>query len=339
MRLFLLALLAAAAPLWAAKELNIYFVDAEGGQATVIVAPSGESMVVDTGWLGFGGRDAQRIAEIAKHAKLKKIDYVLITHHHLDHVGGAFALSERIPVGTFLDHGANIETGKGATTLNENYAKALANSKHTVVKPGDTIPLKGVDIKFVAANGEHIGDPLAGGGQSNSACAAAEKKDTDPSENARSAGFLLTYGTFRFVDLGDLTWNKELELACPKNLIGPVDVYLTTHHGLDQSNAPALVTALHPKVAIMNNGAKKGGSPSAWKVIRSSPGLEDIWQLHFAVAGAKETNAPDTFIANVDDPCEGKYLRLTVQQDGSYTVYNSRNKYTKTYKAAAGASD
>jgi competence protein ComEC len=337
MRLALLALLAALCPVWAAKNLDIYFVDVEGGQATVIVAPSGESMLVDTGWLGYGGRDAERIAAIAKHAKLKKIDYVLITHHHLDHVGGALAVSQRLPVGTFLDHGPNVETGKQPAELDANYAKAFANSQHKVVKPGDTIPLKGVDIRFVAANGEHISDPLPGAGQTSSACSTAEKKETDPSENARSSGFVLTYGSFRFLDLGDLTWNKELELACPKNLIGHVNVYLTTHHGLDQSNPPALVHALRPQVAIMNNGAKKGGSPSAWQVIRSSPGLEDIWQIHFAVAGAKEHNAPDTFIANVDDPCEGKYLRLTVQPDGTYTVYNSRNKYTKTYKSASGS--
>lgn len=335
MRLFLLALVAAACPLWAAKDLNIYFVDVEGGQATVIVAPSGESMVVDTGWLGYGGRDAQRIAEVAKHAHLKKIDYVLITHYHLDHVGGAFALTERIPVGTFIDHGPDTETGKGPSELDAVYQKALANSKHMVVKPGDSIPLKGVDIKVVEANGEHIAAPLPGAGQPNPACSAATKKEADPTENARSVGFLLTYNSFRFVDLGDLTWNKELGLACPNNLIGHVDVYLATHHGVDLSNSPAIVTALHPTVAIMNNGAKKGGSPSAWKVIRSSPGLKDIWQLHFAVAGAKETNAPDTFIANLDPQCEGKYIQLTVQPDGTYTVYNSRNKFSQTYKAGA----
>jgi hypothetical protein len=251
-------------------------------------------------------------------------------------VGGALALSERLPVGTFLDHGPTVESGRQTSELAANYEKAYANSQHKVLKPGDTIPIKGLDVEVVTANGEHIAKPLAGGGQANPNCSSATKKEDDPSENARSTGIVLKYGSFRFVDLGDLTWNKELELACPNNLIGPVDVYLTTHHGLDQSNAPALVHALHPKVAIMNNGSKKGGSPSAWKVIRSSPGLEDIWQLHFALAGAKETNAPDTFIANVDDPCNGNYIRLTVQPDGSYTVYNSRNKYTKTYKTGSG---
>ncbi len=335
MRLFILALVAALSPAWAAKDLQIYFVDVEGGQATVIVGPSGESMIVDTGWLGYGGRDAERIAAVAKAAKIKKIDYALITHYHLDHVGGAFGLSERIPVGTFLDHGPNIETGKQAEELNALYQKALEHSQHRVVKPGDTIPLKGLDIRVVEANGEHIADALPGAGQPNPSCSTAEKKQSDPSENARSVGFVLKYGNFSFVDLGDLTWNKELELVCPNNRIGTVDVYLTTHHGLDQSNAPAIVNALHPKVAIMNNSARKGGSPSAWKVIRSSPGLEDIWQLHFAMAGGKETNAPDTFIANLDQQCEGKYLKLTVEPNGTYTIYNSRNKYQKTYQAGS----
>lgn len=322
------------APLWAAKNLEIYFVDVEGGQATLIVSPSGQSMLVDTGYLGFGQRDAKRIAAIAKKAKVKKIDYVLITHYHLDHVGGALALTEQIPVGTFVDHGPNTETGKMPDELNMVYEKAKAATKHLVVKPGDRIPVKGLDIQVVAARGERIAGALPGGGQQNPQCAQAEQKKPDPSENARSVGFLLTFNGFRFIDLGDLTWNKELELACPSNAIGPVDVYLTTHHGLDQSGPAALVHALRPAVAIMNNGAKKGGAASAWKIVRSSPGLEDLWQLHFAMAGGTETNSPDTFIANLQEQCAGNHLRLTVQPDGQYSVFNSRNNYTKSYKVA-----
>jgi competence protein ComEC len=335
MRLMLATLVLATAPLWAAKGLEVFFVDVEGGQATLIVTPSGDSMLVDTGWLGYGQRDAQRIAAVARLAKVKKIDYVLITHYHLDHVGGALALTEHIPVGTFIDHGPNTETGKTPSELDANYQKALAGAQHVVVKAGDSIPLKGVDVKVVAANGEVIKDSLTSGGNANPVCSTVEHKQADPSENARSVGFLLTYGPFRFLDLGDLTWNKELELACPNNRIGTVDVLLVTHHGMDLSNSPALVDAVRPKVAIMNNGAKKGGSPSAWKVVRSSPGLEDLWQLHFALAGGKETNSPDSFIANLDPQCEGKYIRLTVQPDGTYTIYNSRNKYEKTYHAYA----
>lgn len=335
MRLAALLCALSLAPLWAAKNLEIYFVDVEGGQATLIISPSGQSMLVDTGWMGYGQRDAKRIAALAKKAKVKKIDYVLITHYHLDHVGGALALTENIPVGTFVDHGPNTESGKMPDELNSVYEKAKAATQHLVVKPGDSIPVKGLDIKVIAARGERIAGNLPGGGQANGLCEGAERKKPDPSENANSIGFLLTWNGFRFVDLGDLTWNKELELACPANAIGPVDVYLTTHHGLDQSNPPALVHALRPTIAVMNNGAKKGASPSAWKIIKSSPGLQDLWQLHFAMAGGSETNSPDTFIANLQEQCAGNHLRITVAPNGEYTVFNSRNKHTKTYKAAA----
>ena len=330
-RLTVLLLLAISC--FGAKNLEMYFIDVEGGQATLIVAPSGESLLVDTGWPGFGGRDADRIVAVAKKtAKLKRIDYVLITHHHRDHVGGAAALAERFNIGTFVDHGPNVESDKGAKEMDAIYAKALATSKHTVVKPGDAIPVKGLTITVVAANGEHIQQALPGAGQPNPACSGVPLKEQDPTENARSVGFVLSWNAFRFVDLGDLTWNKEMDLVCPNNLLGTVSLYLTTHHGMDASNSPAIVQALHPKVAIMNNGARKGGSPSAWNVVRNSPGLEDLWQIHFAVAGGKEANSPDTFIANIDEACEGKWLHVSVASDGQFTVTNSRNKFSKTYR-------
>lgn len=335
MRIITFFLALCAAPLlFAAKSLEIYFIDVEGGQATLFVAPAGESLLVDTGWPGFGGRDAERIQKAMKSAKVKKLDYVYITHHHRDHVGGVLGLAQRVTVGTYLDHGPNIETGKGADQLNEDYQKALGlnSSKHVVVKPGDSIPIKGLDIKIVAANGERLASPLAGAGKPNPACAGVQRKEEDPTENARSAGFILTYGSFKLADLGDLTWNKEMDLVCPNNLLGNVNVYLTTHHGLESSNNPAIVRALHPQVAIMNNGAKKGGAAEAWKVVKNSPDLEDLWQLHFAVAGGKESNVPDTMIANIDEQCEGKWLELMVHPDGTYTVTNSRNKYSKSYK-------
>ena len=318
---------------FAAKTLEMYFIDVEGGQATLIISPSGESLLVDTGWPGYSARDAERIVHAAKkEAKLKRIDYVLITHHHRDHVGGTAALAERFPIGTFLDGGPNTETDKGAKQMDEVYAKALDGVKHVVLKPGDTIPVKGLDIKVVAANGDRIQVALPGAGQPNPACAGVARKEPDPTENARSVGFILTWNSFKFADFGDLTWNKEMDLVCPSNLLGTVSLYLTTHHGLDQSNSPAMVHALHPKVAIMNNGARKGGSPSAWQVVHSSPGLEDLWQLHFAVAGGKESNSPDTFIANIDEACEGKSLHLSVLPDGQFTITNSRNRYYKSYR-------
>ena len=128
-----------------AKPLDIYFIDVEGGQATLIVSPSGQSMLVDVGWPGFNGRDGDRILQTAKKAKLKQIDYVLISHYHTDHVGGVEQLVDRMKVGTFITHGPNTETGKNAEVLNGAYQRALkaSGAKELIVKPGDTIPLKG----------------------------------------------------------------------------------------------------------------------------------------------------------------------------------------------------
>ena len=319
----------------AAKTLDIYFIDVEGGQATLVVTPDKQSMLVDAGWPGYNGRDADRIRAAAKAAGVKQIDYMVTTHYHLDHVGGVRPLTEKLPVKTFVDHGANTETDKSAAELYASYEKAAATGKRMTVKAGDRIPLKGVDVEIVTARGEPIASARKDARQPNPACEGKSYPE-DPSENARSVGMLLTFGNFRMINLGDLTSREELELVCPVNRIGTVDLYLTTHHGMNISNAEPIVHALRPRVAIMNNGAKKGGSPEAWQIIRKSPGLEDLWQLHFAVAGGKENNAPDSFIANVDTACEGKYIKVSVTEDGTMTVTNSRNKYSKTYPPAPG---
>jgi competence protein ComEC len=333
-RILLLALaLALVSTAYAARTLDLYFIDVEGGQATLIVSPSGQSLLVDTGWAGFEGRDAARIRAAAKEAGIKRIDYLVITHFHADHVGGVQQLIEKLPVMTFVDHGASIETSKSAGQLMAMYEKAVQTGKRLTVKPGDKLPMKGLDVEVVAANGERLSSALKGGGVANPACQSGSEYKEDPTENARSVGFVLSYGKFRFVDLGDLTSKKEVELACPENRLGPVDLYLTTHHGVDTSNSEPIVHGLKPRVAIMNNGAKKGGAPAAWKIIRNSPGLEDLWQLHFALAGGKETNASEPMIANLDPNCEGKYIKVSANQDGSFVVTNTRNKYSKTYAA------
>lgn len=314
------------------KTLDIYFIDVEGGQATLIVAPSGQSILVDTGWPGFSGRDAGRIAAAAKKAGVKQIDYLVITHFHRDHSGGINQLADKMPIKAVVDHGPSIESNRDAKELYEDYEKVAAQAKRINVKPGDTIPVKDVKVEVVAANGESLSQPLSGAGEPNALCASAAKREDDNTENARSVGTLYTFGKFRFIDLGDLTWNKELQLVCPANKIGTVDVYLSTHHGMNVSGPAAIVQALKPRVAIMNNGAKKGGTPEAWQVIHDSPGLADLWQLHFAVAGGKDHNVPDAMIANPDVNCEGNYIKVSALDSGEFTVYNSRNKYTKTYK-------
>ncbi len=314
--------------------LQVYLVDVEGGQATLLVSPSGESLLIDTGWPDENDRDAKRILTVAKLAGLKQIDYLLVTHYHRDHVGGVPQLAAHIPIRNFIDHGPDVETGGEARTLYSAYELVRAGGKHILAKPGEKIPVRGLDVEVLTAGGEEISEPLPGAGVPNPACRGVSPREPDPSENARSVGILVRFGKFRLIDLGDLTWNKELELACPTNRVGTVDVYLTTHHGLDQSGSPALVHALRPRVAIMNNGAKKGGSPEAFETLRSSPGLEDLWQLHFAVAGGKDHNAPDPFIANVEE--EGNWIKLSARSDGEFTVTNSRNGKTKTYPATTG---
>jgi beta-lactamase superfamily II metal-dependent hydrolase len=317
----------------AEKPLQVFFVDVEGGQSTLFVTPAGQSMLVDTGWGYNAYRDADRIAAAAKLAHIKKIDYVLITHYHSDHVGGVPQLVEKIPVGAFIDHGPNRETSKAAQTLYSEYEKAIGGSNHIIARAGERLPVRGMDVTVVSADGNVIDKPLPGAGQQNQACSGVEQKATDPSENARSTGVVITFGKLRIVDLGDLTWQKELELMCPNNKLGRADVFIVSHHGLDQSNSPALVHGLQPRVAVMNNGSKKGGSPSAWDIIKSSPGIQDIWQLHFADAGGKDHNTSDPFIANVTEADTGFYLKLTANEDGSFEIYNPRDKFAKQYPA------
>jgi len=312
------------------KSLQIIFVDVEGGQATLIVTPLGQSLLIDSGWPGFDGRDARRIVSAAKAAGVDRIDYVLITHFHRDHVGGVTQLASQIKIGTFVDHGPNMED---APDPREDFAayEKVAHSKRLTVKPGDQIPMKDINVQVLTAAGEHINAALPGAGQPNPICALEPEADVDPTENARSLGTLITFGEFRFIDLGDLTKRKERNLVCPNNLIGTVDLYLTTHHGLNQSNAKVIVDALHPRVSIMNNGAHKGGSPDAWETIRNSPGLQDLWQVHYAMDSDKAHNVAEAFIANVDEKCEGKYIKVSADLDGTFTVLNSRNQFSKTY--------
>jgi competence protein ComEC len=318
-----------------AKPLDIYLIDVEGGQATLFVAPSGESMLIDTGYPGFNDRDVTRVVGTIKQAGLTKLNYLLVTHYHNDHVGNAAAIAARVPVGTFVDHGPTVETSDEARALFDSYAKARSAARHLLVKPGDKVPIRDLDVTIVSANGERLTQPLVRPAAANPACAGFTPKDVDTSENARSVGSVIAFGRFRMVDLGDLTWNKEHELACPTNLLGTVDLYLTTHHGLNQSGAPVLVHALRPRVAIMNNGPDKGGEAEAMQIVRRSPGLEDFWQLHYADK-AGDANMPPEKIANLDTSAS-HYIKVSAQRDGGFTVTNSRTKETRAYKSRNAA--
>ena len=322
----------------ASKPFQIYFIDVEGGQSTLIVDLEGESLLIDTGWDDFNGRDADRIVAAAKSAGIDHIDDLILTHYHADHAGGTPQLASRIKIGAFFDHGASVETSEATTKAYNGYAEVASHAKRTTMKPGDVLPLKGMHVEVLEAAGTHIAEAVPGAGQPNPLCASEPNYPPDPSENSQSVGVLITFGKFRFLDLGDLTNAKELGLACPNNLIGTVDLYLVTHHGTahpgsgDGSNARAIVQMLHPRVAVMNNSTVKGGHPFAWQIVHDSPGLEGFWQLHYSLAGDKDHNVEEKFIANAGGADQGNYIKVTADPDATFTVTNSRNNFSKTYK-------
>jgi competence protein ComEC len=336
--LFFLLLASALPPAEIQKPLQIYFVDVEGGQATLFVTPAGQSLLIDTGWSGFDGRDANRIVAAAKEAGLQKIDFVLLTHYHRDHAGGAPQLAARIPIGAFIDHGENREPSDASTEQAwQDYLKVVAqqNLKRTIARPGDALPLQGIEAKVISADGELIKHAVAGAGAAYPACKNEEHPPpSDPSENGRSLGTLFTFGKLRILDLGDLTSDKERSLMCPANKLGTVDIYIVSHHGSTTSNSPLFLNGIAPRVAIMDNGATKGGAPVSWDAVKNSPRLEDLWQLHFSEEGGAAHNVADAFIANLSGPDAGNYLKLSAWPDGKFEVLNSRTQATKHYSPA-----
>jgi beta-lactamase superfamily II metal-dependent hydrolase len=343
----------------APESLNIYVVDVEGGNATLVVSPSGESLLVDTGNLNAPARDSGRILAAIQDAGLQRIDHLVTTHWHLDHFGGMAALAERIPVGEFIDHGANVQPNAQADAfLQHTYPKLYRDARHTVVKAGDTIPMRGVATTVVTSAGEAIKDPLPGAGEANPYCGSRNPELPDATENAQSIGIHMSYGRFRFLHLGDLSADKEFELMCPDNRIGEVDLFVVSHHGQGNANRELLVHAIQARVAVMNNGLQKGGDPGVMKVIHSAPGLEDLWQLHFSELSGQEYTVPGMFIANhADQPQRvvsvtpikrhktepappalvhngtAHWIKISARMDGSFTVTNQRTGFTKTYRA------
>ncbi|MEO8337905.1 MAG: MBL fold metallo-hydrolase [bacterium] len=343
----------------APKTLDIYISDTEGGKGTLFVSPSGETVLVDTG--NPGDRDVGRIMDMIAAAGVTKIDYLISTHYHTDHVGGLTEIAKRIPVAHFMDHGANIEVPEAIAGFQSAYEKIHAKAKHTVLKAGDRVPVAGLDWRIVMSAGKAIRTPLAGAGTPNAQrCADFQRKPAPatPDDNAQSVGSVITYGQFRALDLGDLLWNNEFDLVCPRNMIGTVDLYLVTHHGLDRSGSPALVHSVLPRVAVMQNGTRKGGAPTTFQTLRQSPGLEDIWTSHWSYAGGIEYNSAGVFIANVDDmatiasvldsSATGRGatapgartnpahtpaypIKVSAQRNGTFTVTNLRNGFSKTY--------
>ncbi len=382
----------------AAKPFQMYFIDVEGGLAALYIAPTGESMLLDTG--NPGDRDVDRIMAAINDAGLKQIDYMVLTHYHVDHAGGFEALSKRIPMKHFIDHGENKDTREqvpGFAVLYADMVKAAGAGAHTVVKPGDKIPIKGLNVEVVTSAGQVLKTPMKGApgaGKPNPECAGYKKQaENTDLDNAQSVGMVIEYGKFRTINMGDFVYNLEGDLMCPNNPIGTIDLYMTTHHGTDQSGSAAFVHAIQPRVAVMTNGTRKGGALPVYKVLQTSAGLEDLWQLHYSYTGGLENNTAGVYIANIEDPVtlgnslanpapvggggggrggsgggrgpggpggggqfgagggSGRgpggggggrggghtgpafWIKALAMPDGSFTVSNSRNNFSKTYAA------
>jgi beta-lactamase superfamily II metal-dependent hydrolase len=319
------------------RGLDIHFIDTEGGAATLFVTPAGESVLIDCG--NPGSRDPERIAKTAEAIGLKAIDHLIITHWHTDHYGGVGRLTKLIPIHRYYDHGIPEkldEDPKMFPVLIAAYKEATKGKSKTL-KPGDSIPLKQVAgapalrLDCLCGSGEVIPDkPRAA---ENAIAKDHKPKDEDKTDNARSLGFVLSYGKFRFLDLGDLTWNIEYKLVSPSDKIGPVDVYQTTHHGLDISNNPVVINTVRPRVAIFNNGPRKGGMPAVTAALRRSPEIQAIYQVHRNLTvGAAENTDPE-YIANPDEKCQGEGISLRVASDAkSYTVTVGSKGKPKKYE-------
>jgi len=353
-QLLLLALLLVPAAIAGAQSrtLDIYWIDVEGGAATLIVAPSGESMLVDTGY-EVGDRDAKRIYATAQQAGLTQIDHLVISHYHGDHVGGLAALSKMIPIGRFYGRGDDIEP------VNQKWFDSFRTAsagRRAIVKPGDLIPLKGVQALVVSSDHQLLPKPVNGGG-ANALCADTERKAPAGPENQAGVGLLLTFGRFTFLNLIDLDWNKETELACPMNKVGRVTLYQTSRHGsFDGAGAPALLGAIQPQVVVFNNGPRKGlgavdanaksttppGTRTApyerngYARVASLSGIEGIWQGHLSLLDKDPAhNTSEEMIANLGETadCTGHWIKASVEPGGRLTIVNGRNGFSRTYTA------
>jgi len=319
--------------------LHIYVIDVEGGGAALMVGPSNESMLIDSGSGGaLAERDSRRIADAMRAAGLAKINYLFTTHYDGDHVGGAPAANAVAHFDRFFDHGemeAKWEQNANGVPRYNAYLE-IARGRRTTTNPGDTIPLQGVKVDVVASHGDVIAKPINGGGERNAFCSAADAKPPNTTENSQCTGVLVSYGGFTFLDVGDLTWDKETDLACPVNKLGRVSLLLATHHGFfnDQSGAPALLWALRPQVVIANNGPRKGLAASAFERIQKVEGLEGLWQSHLALATDAAHNTSADMIANTEasDDCKGHWIRVDVGSNRQFTVTNGRNNVSRTYQ-------
>jgi competence protein ComEC len=346
------ATLVKAAPAQQSGNLEIYWIDVEGGASTLFVAPNGESLLFDTGYAGNGDRDAKRIYAAAQRAGLRRIDHLVISHWHADHEGGLEALSKLIPIGRFYDHGDEVQPEDRARR--ENY-KSVAGGNRTILRAGDTIAFNGVETHVVVSEGPVIARPLDGGGAPNPLCTNTAQMEPAAPENIRMVGLSFRFGNFRMASLGDLDWSRELQLVCPVNKLGTVNLYtINRHGGLDDSGSPPLLGAIRPQVIVVNNGPRKGlgqrderskpipvpnATPyehNSYLRMTKTPGVEDVWQLHLSLLDNDPAhNAKPDMIANLEEGAQdrGEWIHASVRRDGTFTITNGRTGFSKTYAA------
>lgn len=333
-------------------KLLIDAIDVEGGAATLYITPEHQSLLIDTGWPGdIGAKDpdsTQRIIAAARRHGLSKLDYVLITHYHVDHVGGLPELLSQFPVGTILDHGQNREVAPAGlkpafaaaqpATLYPKYLEAIQGHGHRSLKPGDTLEIGSLRLTVVTSDGVTLDRALHGAGGTSSDCAGMKPMAQDGgAENARSVGVLMTFGQARIAALGDLTWNMEKELVCPRDKVGPVDLLIVSHHGSNLSSSPALLHALAPRVAIEDNGPSKGGDVEPFETVSHSPRLARLWQLHLAEHSDAQHNVPEAYIANPSSTGDMRAsIEASVTKQGAIAVTNDRTGSTENYPPAGG---
>jgi competence protein ComEC len=332
------------------KTLDVYWVDSEGGGSTLIVTPNDESVLIDAGHLGT--RDAAWLAKAIRSAGLTRVDYLVLTHYHSDHFGGASELAKQIPIGTIYQRAIpdRDPDGKVASTfLQEIKAWKDISAKRAALAPGVSIPLRpaaGVaapklELKCIASDQATIAPNSAPAKQQNPLAGTGTPKAITPSDDDNSAVLVLEYGAFRFFDGGDLTWNMEEKLISPINLVGKIDVYQTNHHGLDSSNNPLFVQSLAPEVVVMNNGPRKGGQPGSFAALRSVKSIKAQYQVHKSMNVPADQNAADEFIANLEearpaDNCTANFIKMAVAPDGrNYTISIPANGHSRTYQTAA----
>ena len=318
-------------------RLDIYFIDVEGGASTLFVTPEGESLLIDSGYPDFNGRDRNRILDVArKTAGLRYLDHAAVTHWHRDHYGNHAALSTEIKIKNFWDRGVPdvLREDKQFVDRIADYRSASQN-KSKKLNPGDILPLKSgslpLQVKIVTASRE----VLKNTGKPNRYTKLHKPKPEDKSDNAASLSFLLKFGTFKFLCCGDLTWNIEAKLVTPNNPVGQVDLFMVTHHGLPSSNNPAFVLAIDPKVAVMCNGPTKGGHADVISTLRRVKSLKHLYQLHrnINLKPAEQTAAEYILNQEKTADCPGGYVKASVAPDGeSYTVQLGENGKVRTYQ-------